>query len=142
MRLITDDLHHGDHLYVRRRGLFYSHHGIYAGEGLVIHFKGTVKEKKDPVVTMTDIDNFLDGGKLKRRHYRKRLPPDETLRLAKDHLYQKGYSLTFYNCEHFATFCATGKKKSSQVRNVFSGIVGVTLAAAAAFIRKKRIKES
>ncbi len=142
MQFTTDDLHHGDHLYVKRKGLLYSHHGIYAGEGLVIHFKGTVREKKDPVVTMTDIDNFLEGGKLKRRYYKKRLPPDETLRIAMDHLDLKEYSLAFNNCEHFATFCATGKKKSSQVRIVFGGIVGVTLAAAAALIRKKKATES
>ena len=73
MQFTTDDLHHGDHLYVKRKGLLYSHHGIYAGEGLVIHFKGTVREKKDPVVTMTDIDNFLEGGKLKKTVLQKAL---------------------------------------------------------------------
>ncbi|MBW2584326.1 MAG: lecithin retinol acyltransferase family protein, partial [Deltaproteobacteria bacterium] len=38
--LAEEDLIRGDHIYVRRGGLLYSHHGIYAGEGTVINFKG------------------------------------------------------------------------------------------------------
>ena len=140
MRLIEEDLKYGDHIYVRRKGLLYSHHGIYAGKGIVIHFKGAVKEKKDPVVIKTDIESFLNGGKLKRRDYKKRLPHAETLRIARDHLSKKGYSLAFNNCEHFAAYCATGKKRSAQVRNVVGGIVGATFAVTAAFIGKKRTK--
>ncbi|UCE55153.1 MAG: lecithin retinol acyltransferase family protein [Desulfobacterales bacterium] len=139
MRLIEEDLKYGDHIYVRRKGLFYSHHGIYAGKGTVIHFKGAVKEKKDPVVIKTDIESFLNGGKLKRRDYKKRLPHVETLGIAKEHLSKKGYSLAFNNCEHFAAYCATGKKKSVQVHNVVGVIVGATLAIAA-FIGKKRTR--
>jgi hypothetical protein len=140
VRLIEEDLKYGDHIYVSRKGLFYSHHGIYAGNGTVIHFRGTVKEKKDPVVIKTDIEGFLKGGKLKRRNYKKRLLHAETLRIARDHVSKKGYSLAFNNCEHFATYCATGKKRSVQVRNVVGGIIGATFAVAAAFIRKKRTR--
>ena len=40
------------------------------------------------------------------------------------------YSLVSNNCEHFATYCATGKKKSGQVvKGVVAGIVGIGLAA-------------
>ena len=141
MLLTEKKLNYGDHIYVRRKGLLYSHHGIYAGEGTVIHFKGMVKEKKDPVVIITDIDNFLKNGKLRRRKYINRLPPSETLRIARDHLSKKGYSLTFNNCEHFATYCVTGKKRSRQIRGVVGGIVGITFTVAAAFFRKKRAKK-
>jgi hypothetical protein len=140
VRLIEKDLNQGDHIYVRRKGLLYSHHGIYAGKGTVIHFKGAVKEKKDPIVIKTDIESFLNGGKLKRRDYKKRLPHAETLRIAGEHLSKKGYSLAFNNCEHFATCCATGKKRSAQIRNVVGGIVAATFAVAAAFIGKKRTR--
>ncbi len=138
MQLTEKKLNYGDHIYVRRKGLLYSHHGIYAGKGTVIHFKGTVKEKKDPVVINTDIDNFLNSGKLRRREYKKRLPSSETLRIAREHLSKKGYSLTFNNCEHFATYCITGKKRSRQIRGVVGGIVGITFTVVAAFIGKKR----
>ena len=46
-------------IYVRRKGLLYAHHGIYGGDGIVIHFKGVVREKKDPVVIKTDIENLI-----------------------------------------------------------------------------------
>jgi len=141
VRLIEKDLNSGDHIFVRRNGLLYSHHGIYAGEGTVIHFKGAEKEKKDPVVRKTDIENFLNGGKLRRRYYKRRLPRAETLRIAGEHLTKSGYSLAFNNCEHFATYCATGKKKSAQVRKVFGGIVGATFAVSANVIRKKITKK-
>ena len=138
MRLIEKDLNSAGHIFVRRKGLLYSHHGIYAGEGNVIHFKGAEKEKRDPAVIITDIYNFLNGGKLRRRDYKERLPYSESLRIAREHLSKKGYSLRVNNCEHFATYCATGNKKSRQVRRVMSGIVGVTIAITTAVIQKKK----
>jgi hypothetical protein len=141
VRLIENDLNLGDHIYVRRKGLLYSHHGIYAGDRTVIHFKGIEKEKRDPAVIITDIDNFLNNGKLRRRKYKKRLPHIETLRIARELLSRKGYSLAFNNCEHFASYCATGKKKSKQVRRAASSIIGVTLAVTATVIRNKKTRK-
>jgi len=137
MKKITkDDLIQGDHVYVRRRGLLYSHHGIYAREGTVIHFKGEDKEKRDPAVMLTEIESFLNDGKLRRRHFQERLPHSESLRIAQGHLSEKGYSLPFNNCEHFATYCATGKKKSKQVRRAIGSIVTITVFATGSFILK------
>ena len=141
MQLTEKDLNQGDHIYVRRKGMLYSHHGIYSGEGTVIHFKGAMREKKDPIVIKMDLENFLNGGKLKRRNYKRRLPHAETLRIAKDHLSKKGYSLAFNNCEHFASYCATGKKRSAQVRNVVGGIATITLAVTGAVIQKMITKK-
>jgi cell wall-associated NlpC family hydrolase len=137
MKKITeDDLIQGDHIYVRRRGLLYSHHGIYAGEGSVVHYKGAEKEKRDPSIIMTEIENFLSGGTLRRRNYKKRLSYSESLRIGREHLSKKGYSLPFNNCEHFATYCATGKKKSKQVRRAIGSFVTITVFAAGSFILK------
>ena len=134
--LAEEDLIRGDHIYVRRGGLLYSHHGIYAGEENVIHFKGAEKEKRDPAVIITDIDNFLNGGKLRRRNYKKRRPYSESLRIAREHLSKKRYSLRGNNCEHFATFCATGKKKSKQIRRAIGSFVTITVFATGTFIIK------
>ena len=141
MRLIEKDLNSGDHIFVRRKGLLYSHHGIYAGEGNVIHFKGAEKEKRDPAVIITDIENFLNGGKLRRRNYKERLPYSESLRIAREHLSKKRYSLRVNNCEHFATYCATGKKKSLQVRRVIGGIATITLAVTGTVMKKMITKK-
>ena len=135
-KISEDDLIRGDHIYVRRGGLLYSHHGIYAGDGNVIHYKGDDKEKQDPAVIMTRLEIFLSGGKLRRRNYKKRLPYSESLRIAREHLSGKGYSLSGNNCEHFATYCATGKKKSRQVRRAVGSIASLTLVATGSFILK------
>jgi hypothetical protein len=137
MRLAERELIQGDHVYVRRRGLLYSHHGIYAGDGTVIHFKGIEKEKRDPAVIITDIDNFLNSGELRRRDYKRRLPHSETLRRARKHLLKNGYSLVFNNCEHFATYCATGKKRSLQVKRIVGIIATMTIAVAGSVFKKR-----
>ena len=141
MDLIANDLNAGDHIYFRRRGLLYSHHGIYAGDGMVIHFKGIEKEKRNPTVIISDIDNFLNNGRLRRRSYKKRRQHSETLQIAREHLNKKEYSLAFNNCEHFASYCATGKKKSKQIRRVTGGIIGVTLAVTATIIRHTKTRK-
>ena len=138
MKKITEeDLIRGDHIYVRRNGLLYSHHGIYAGEGAVINYKGADKEKRDPAVILTEIENFLNGGRLRRRNYKKRLPHSESLRIAREHLSEKGYSLPGNNCEHFATYCATGKKKSLRVKRAIGGISMIAFPMIGKIIQKK-----
>ncbi|TET95545.1 MAG: hypothetical protein E3J28_00405, partial [Desulfobacteraceae bacterium] len=99
-------------------------------------------EKKDPLIRETDIEDFLKGGKLRRRNYKKRLPPSETLSLAKKHLSKNSYSLALNNCEHFATYCATGKKKSRQLREAVGGLVGIALTITGTIIQIKRTKKT
>ena len=120
----------GDHICVKRKRKFYTHHGIYAGDGKVIHFSGSMREKKDPQVRETDLSRFLRGGKLKRCDYDRRLTGAETAGIARGQLHNGGYSMLWNNCEHFAAFCATGKKRSRQVRKVFGslGAVGTGIA--------------
>lgn len=135
--LTQKELIPGDHIYVKRKGHFYSHHGIYAGKGMVLHFKGAVREKQDPTVIISDMAAFLKNGKLQRRSYKRRLPHADTVQMARAHLAQKDYSLVFNNCEHFATYCATGKKKSPQVHKIFGSIATLSLAVTGLLIRKK-----
>ncbi len=139
MSLSEKDLNLGDHIYVRR--LVYSHHGIYMGDGTVIHYTGEEKEKKDPLIRETGIEDFLKDGKLKRRSYKKRLQPSETFSLAKKHLSDNSYSLAFNNCEHFATYCATGKRKSRQLRAAVGCLVGITFTLTGTIIQRKIAKK-
>ena len=120
------DLLPGDHVYVKRTTRHYKHHGIYIGHGKVIHVSGSIREKRDPEVRETDLSTFLNGGILRRRVYKKRLPASETIRIAKQQLHNKHFSIVRNNCEHFATFCVTGKKKSFQVRKIVYGLSTVT----------------
>ncbi|MBQ7578225.1 MAG: lecithin retinol acyltransferase family protein [Synergistaceae bacterium] len=43
---------------------------------------------------------------------------EETIKRARDKLGEGGYNLAFNNCEHFAVWCKTGIKDSSQVNKI------------------------
>ena len=102
-----------------------------------MHYKGAVREKQDPAVILSDIDTFLNNGKLRLRAYKKRLPHSQTVDIARAHLKKKGYSLVFNNCEHFATYCVTGRKKSRQVRRLLGSMATLSLAVTGLIIQKK-----
>ena len=139
MGLLETDLQPGDHLCVRRHGLFYSHHGIYMGNGRVVHYTGQEgKEKKNPNVKETGLEEFLRGGTLKRRNYKKRHSPTETLKVVERYLADDNYSLLFNNCEHFATYCVTGRRKSRQIKQAVGGVAVIMGAIAGIAIRKRK----
>ncbi len=61
----------GDHVYVRRG--FYTHHGIDAGDGTVIHFAGEPGlTMQTATVTRSPVEEFLAGGVLRVRRIRRR----------------------------------------------------------------------
>ena len=128
--LTEADLFPGDHVYVKRTTRHYQHHGIYIGHGKVIHISGSIREKRDPEVRESELSTFLNGGKLRRRNYTERLPASETIQIAKQQLHNTSFSIFRNNCEHFATFCVTGKKKSRQVRKLFYGLTTATAGIA------------
>ena len=129
----------GDHICVRRRGRFYTHHGIYVGDGRVIHLAGSTREKLDAEVHETDLSKFLNGGILRRVDHDERLPTSETVNIARRQLSDRTYSMMWNNCEHFATYCATGRKKSRQVRAVISCLSSVA-AGAMLFVLTRVVK--
>ncbi|MBQ3076790.1 MAG: lecithin retinol acyltransferase family protein [Clostridia bacterium] len=90
------------HIKVLRAG--YSHHGIYFGDGKVIHsYKGEVRI--DPV------EKFSKGNKVltlpnreSPAHYSEQEIVDRALRRQGENR----YNLIFNNCEHFARWCRCG----------------------------------
>ena len=137
VRLSEEDLLPGDHIYVKRSSRFYKHHGIYVGHGKVIHVSGSIREKVSPEVRESDLSSFLKGGVPRRRVYKKgRLPASETIRTAKNLLRNEDYSMARNNCEHFATYCVTGKKKSLQVRKIMAGLGTATAGIVVVFLSR------
>lgn len=55
-RVDRDDLKAGDHIYTWRAAYIYAHHGIYAGDGMVIHFTRAAGHE---IGTGTFLDWFL-----------------------------------------------------------------------------------
>lgn len=116
----------GSHIRVNR-GLYF-HHGVYIGDGQVIHFTGrdedSVLDWSKPEVIETDLNYFLKDGVLEVKEYNDEelkdlYPVNHIVAYAKACLGDKGYNLVFNNCEHFANTCTLGRFRSKQVERVF-----------------------
>ena len=105
----------GDHLVVGRS--IYTHHGIFIGNGKVIHYTN------NNGVESVSLAEFSQGKRVHIRYYNdSSYSPNERVRRAKRRLGEKNYNLVFNNCEHFATWVATNKHESKQVRNFSTAI--------------------
>eukprot|EP00800_Vazella_pourtalesii_P006049 TRINITY_DN173_c0_g1_i12.p1 TRINITY_DN173_c0_g1~~TRINITY_DN173_c0_g1_i12.p1 ORF type:complete len:173 (+),score=34.06 TRINITY_DN173_c0_g1_i12:55-573(+) len=104
-----------------------NHYGVYIGEEGVIDFS---REG----VRLSSFGDFAGQYEIHIRRYDRMRSKEEIVETAlyylKDEEEWGEYNLVFNNCEHFASFCATGEKKSGQVKKaVIAGAVGVGVAA-------------
>jgi hypothetical protein len=109
----------GSHLRVSRGT--YSHHGIYVGRRRMIHFSGKADgllSGAGPVVYESLNNFFLGAERAELVSHQNPLPPTEIVARAREKLKSADYSLFFNNCEHFATWCVTGKARSSQIDDI------------------------
>ncbi|GAU44119.1 hypothetical protein TSUD_124060 [Trifolium subterraneum] len=122
----------GDHIYSWRQGYLYAHHGIYVGEGMVIHFtNGRAQQNGTPTIfdglfisSASSIDTDIpcqrcgDCREIKTNakvrggtcSLASSDPVDEVLSRA-NYLLEHGfggYHLFKNNCEDFAVYCKTG----------------------------------
>ena len=98
-----------DHLQVpRQHGLFH-HHGIDLGDGTVAHYLEGREILRNP------LDDFSQGQPITVIEYDKASPSGVTLRRAMSRIGEQNYNLLFNNCEHFATWCKTGRHRSGQI---------------------------
>lgn len=120
----------GDHIRVKRIGGLYAHHGIYVSDKEVIHFTGkeddSILDWSKPEVISSDLDYFLKGGILEIKEYTDEefldlYSPEQIVTYARACLGDKGYHLSFNNCEHFANVCTLGRFRSNQVERVLLG---------------------
>jgi len=109
-----EDLCPGAHLVTQRRG--YTHHGIYAGHGIVIHYAGLSRGlRRGPVQAITLAD-FAAGRPVREvRCAEARYAGKEAVRRACLRLGEDAYRLTTNNCEHFCMWCLHGESRSVQV---------------------------
>lgn len=115
----------GTHLISEREG--YTHHGIYAGNGLVIHYGGFHHSAKRRPIEYIPLRAFAAGKGIKVQS-----EPDaiytgfDAVERARSRLGEDRYRLLTNNCEHFCTWCVLGVGRSEQVRqclrNPWTGI--------------------
>lgn len=118
-RMSYAELTPGAQVRVRRSG--YYHHGIYIGNGEIVHFDGSPNEQDAAAVRVrrTGMEEFLRGGLPELRIYgraeRKMLrAPDEIAAAALSAVGRGGYDYRTNNCEHFSNECAFGEHYSRQ----------------------------
>ncbi|WP_176049848.1 lecithin retinol acyltransferase family protein [Burkholderia sp. BCC1644] len=127
------DLPVGAHLVTRRPG--YAHHGIYIGNGNVIHYAGLAHSLGGGPVEVVSLDRFCAGfGLAMVRHARTPYDGAEAARRAASRLGECRYRLLTNNCEHFCLWCLFGVGRSEQVasclRNPVHGITVVVMLLA------------
>lgn len=107
----------GAHLVSPRFG--YLHHGIYLGDGKVIH-SGAVSFllPRGPVEEVS-LQDFRRGRRLTVRcGVLTRYEAQEVVRRARSRLGEDRYRLLSNNCEHFCEWCVRGEQRSYQVERL------------------------
>ena len=121
----------GDIVFCQRGNILfgdkYQHYGVYAGCKKIIHYiKGD--SLFDGRIAETSIKEFCNGDTLYIAEEDTLLSifqdasvaasfygPHETVQRARDEIGKGGYNLLTHNCEHFAIWCKTGFKESTQL---------------------------
>ncbi|CAG7644914.1 hypothetical protein PAESOLCIP111_04844 [Paenibacillus solanacearum] len=92
-------LEKGDHISVY---CGYMHHGLYIGNGLVIHY---TKSNGKGRIQVDSLETFKNGKAIEQRHSSLKRSRDEAINKAYGRLGESQYNLIFNNCEHFVTWC-------------------------------------
>jgi hypothetical protein len=100
-----------DHITVPRRHGLFLHHGIDLGDGTIAHYLEGREILRSPLASFAGelpvaVVNHDDAS-----------PAGVTLRRAMGRIGEQRYNLLFNNCEHFATWCKTGRHRSRQVED-------------------------
>lgn len=104
----------GAHLVVKHFG--YTHHGIYAGKGRVIHYSGFAHLFKKHPIEITSIDRFSHGKRIEVVIYHQpKYTGRKVVRRMRSRMHENNYHLIINNCEHLCTWAITGVETSTQV---------------------------
>ncbi|EHA59160.1 lecithin retinol acyltransferase family protein [Synechococcus sp. WH 8016] len=100
-----------DHLSVPRQHGLFLHHGIDLGDGTIAHYLEGREILRSP------LEEFKRGLETSVVEHEHPSPPGVTLRRAMSRIGEQRYNLLFNNCEHFASWCKTGRHQSGQVES-------------------------
>jgi len=113
---MTSTLRVGSHLVTPRTG--YSHHGIYVGEGNVVHYSGLADGLDAGPVEMVSLHTFSAGnGYLVKRHENPKFSGEDIAYRARSRIGENLYCVFSNNCEHFCEWCINDDHDSQQITN-------------------------
>jgi hypothetical protein len=105
----------------------YAHHGIYVGDGHVVHYGALMYDIIRKPVEEVTLLSFAGGRPVfVIAHAEACLDTAETIRRARSRLGEKKYRLLTNNCEHFCEWALHGVARSFQVETslAFPRLVG------------------
>jgi hypothetical protein len=104
----------GAHVVTPRRA--YIHHGIYVGNGLVVHYAGFADRLRRGPVEVISVEAFSRGYPLAVvTGPTPRYSPSEVVQRAMSRLGEDRYHFLNNNCEHFCEWCLRAEHRSYQV---------------------------
>jgi HRAS-like suppressor 3 len=130
----TDVLAPGTELIVDRPA--YRHHGIYLGEGPVVHYAGLILHPHG-LIEAVPLRSFVG----KSRVHVGRAPAgslhgEAIVRRARSRLGECRYAIFTNNCEHFCTWCQFGGSRSKQVGRLLLRLLAVRCAVSSILPRR------
>lgn len=104
----------GTHLTTPRRG--FVHHGIYGGDGRVIHYAGLSRGWRRGPVEEVSLNCFSRGrGVTAQACVAPAFDAQAVVARARSRLGENHYHVWSNNCEHFCEWCISGTSRSKQV---------------------------
>jgi hypothetical protein len=92
------------------------HHGIYVGEGRVVHYAGLARGRFRGRIEEVSLAQFAYGRSVwTRNSHRSAFVPQEVVRRARARVGENRYRILRNNCEHFCEWCLRGESRSYQV---------------------------
>lgn len=102
------------HIVTPRRG--YLHHGIYVGDGKVVHYAGLKRAIHREPVEEVSLSDFAGGRSFwVKSDTAPRFEHREVIRRARSRIGEDCYRLLTNNCEHFCEWCLRSNHRSYQV---------------------------
>jgi hypothetical protein len=93
----------------------YNHHGIYVGNGRVIHYAGLAHGLRRGPVEDVSLERFARGRGIRIRHDARRFDCHEVVERARSRLGERRYRILTNNCKHFCAWALRDHDRSIQV---------------------------
>jgi hypothetical protein len=107
----------GAHLISPRLG--FTHHGIYVGNGKVVHYGSLARGYRRRPVEEVTLQKFANGrGVWMRAHKSGCFDSAQIIQRARSRIGEDQYGLLGNNCEHFCEWCSSGVPVSYQVQRL------------------------
>ena len=122
----------GSHVISPRCG--YMHHGIYVGDGKVVHYTGLARGSLRGRIEEVTLAEFAHCRTVwTRRSHVPGFLPQEVIRRARSRVGEHRYRVLRNNCEHFCEWCLRGESRSYQVERLLPFRAAVSRVLAGSF---------